>query len=186
MRGQQIPGAPGFIQRGGAGAGVPDLPFPSALTETNQGLVGAMFAAMMEKKIGSRDWDWFQYSARWLPLAANAAGTPANLQVDSDADFLAFAAVGIARATASPAAQNTDRPFLISARSSGTGADLFDAAADFNMVIGTALQPAWWGMPRLMARSSTYVFTLQNLDAANAFNVRIGFWGIKVYIPGGV
>lgn len=172
----------GYPQLGGAGAGVPALPFPASLTETNQGIVGALFAAMMDKKIGNRDWDWFLYEANpWLPLAAGAT-TPQTLQVDSDADFLAFACVGIARNPAT-AAQSTENPFLVSARSSGTGADLFSAAVDWNMIVGNANRPAWWGMPRLMARSSTYVFTLQNLDAANAWNVRLGFWGIKVYIP---
>lgn len=160
---------------------IPVPAMPEALTGMNQGSAGAMFAYLLEKKIGGRQWDWFQYSAQWLPLAIAAPATARTIQVDADADFLAIACVGIARAVASPAAQNADRPFLITMRQSGTGALVFDEATDFNMVVGNALQPAWWGLPRLMALGSTYVISLQNLDTATAWNVRVGFWGIKVY-----
>lgn len=161
------------------GVGVP--PMPEALTGMNQGSAGAMFAALLQKRIGNRRWDWFGgYQAEWLPLAIGAPMTARNIQVDSDSDFLAIATVGIARAVASPAAMNADRPFLISMRQSGTGFVLFDST-DFNMMVGTAVQPAWWGLPRLMPLGSTFVVSLQNLDAATAWNVRVAFWGIKVY-----
>lgn len=169
----------GGVQIPTRGGRVPMPGMPEALTGMNQGSAGAMFAYVLEKKIGGRPWDWFQYSAQWLPLTASAT-LVRTIQIDADADFLALACVGTARAVAAPAAQNTDRPFLISMRASGTGANVFDEATDFEMVVGTAQRPAWWGLPRLMALGSTYVLTLQNLAAADV-NVRVGFWGIKVY-----
>lgn len=167
-----------FPQMPGARPGIPQLPFPAPAIA---GGTGELFAYLLEKRIGDRQWDWFMYSASWLPLAIAAPLTARSIQIDSDADFLALACTGVARAVASPAAQNADTPFLVTMRNSGTGADLFDAVQDWTQVVGTAQRPAWWGLPRLMPLGSTLVVSLQSLDAATAWNVRLGFWGIKVY-----
>lgn len=153
---------------------------PDAMTGMQMGGPSAMYTALLEKRIAGRRWDWYQYSAQWLPLVASAPATPRTIQIDADADFLAIACVGTARATPAPAAQNADTPFLITMRNSA-GGFVFDEATDWAMVVGTAQRPAWWGLPRLMALGSTYVITLQNLAAVDN-NVRVAFWGIKVYV----
>lgn len=166
-----------MLQMQGAAGGPAGMPSDS---RTRQGMMGDVFASLLEKKIGNREWNWFEYQCTWETLLASAAGQVSTIQIESDSDFLAFACVGIARTVAG--ALLVDTSFLIQGRSTGSGNDLFQAPTDWAMVVGTAQNPAWWGMPRLMARSSTYTFSLQNL-VATAFNVRLGFWGIKVYLP---
>lgn len=165
-------------QMPGAARGVPVPPSPDALTQLREGIAGSMFAAVLTQQIGDRDWSWFMYQpTAWNTLGASAtASNP--MQIEADSDFLALAAVAMVRTAAG--AVVTDRSILVQAKNTGNGAYLWGEPTDFDMVFGTAQNPAYWGLPMLMARSSTFLFTLQN-NIATAYVVRIGFWGIKVY-----
>lgn len=169
-----------FPQLRGGPPGVPQMPMPASLI--GQGYAGDLLADLIQQKIGDRPWNWYQYEADFLPLVASVAAQTSTIQIESDSDFMALACVGIARQTAAPAAVVADRAFNIMMTARG-GNNLFSSPTDFDMVVGTAQNPAWWGLPRLMASSTAMNVTLQNLIATN-LNVRVGFWGIKIFEPG--
>lgn len=113
-----------------------------------------------------------------LPLAASASQSP-QIQVPSTFDFVIFAASGTSRDTGTGALQ-TDHPFTVQVNDAGSSDNLFDRAVDWDAIVGTAQNPAWWAFPRVIAASSTLTVTLTNL-IATARNVRLSFWGVRIY-----
>ena len=126
--------------------------------------------------------DKFAYGVDFLPLAANA-NIPLPVQIEADSDFIIVSAQAIVTGTTN-LVQSTFNPFLVDIRDTGSGRTFFNSARHFNTIFGTAEAPAYWwrmGYVKRLRASSTMLVSLQNLDAANAFNVRITFDGFKVF-----
>jgi hypothetical protein len=126
--------------------------------------------------------DKFAYGLDFLPLAA-ATTTPLTINIEADSDFVIVSAQAIVTSTDNLTLQ-TFNPLLVDMRDTGSGRTFFNSARHFNTVFGTAEAPAlWWrmGYVKRLRASSTLLVQLQNLDPANAFNVRLTFDGFKVF-----
>lgn len=151
----------------------------------SRGLVAPAYSALLEQKIRDpktgqmRATDFFIYSQNFLPLAALATRS-LDIQIQSDSDFLAVAAVAVVRTTAAGAAAIPDRRLTVLISDSGSGRNLFDRVQDFDDVFGTAQRPAWWPVPKLMRAAATISVQLTDLQN-QANNVRVAFWGIKIF-----
>jgi hypothetical protein len=126
--------------------------------------------------------DKFAYGLDFLPLAANTTA-PLTFNVEADSDFIIVSAQAIVTSTDNLTLQ-TFNPLLVDMRDTGSGRTFFNSPRHFNTVFGTAEAPAlWWrmGYVKRLRASSTMLVQIQNLDPANAFNVRLTFDGFKVF-----
>lgn len=126
--------------------------------------------------------DKFAYGLDFLPLAANTT-TPLTINIEADSDFIIVSAQAIVTDTLNTTLQ-TFNPILVDMRDTGSGRTFFNSPRHFNTIFGTAEAPAYWwrmGYVKRLRASSTLLVQLQNLDAANAFNVRLTFDGFKVF-----
>jgi hypothetical protein len=125
--------------------------------------------------------DFFMYTAAFLPLAAGAVNTQVATQIQADSDFLIIGASRIVTDTAAPPVVVAAPVITIQINDSGSGRNLLDAATHIDNVVGTAANPFYWPYPKLVKRTSTLTTILTNLDAANARNVRIAYYGFKLF-----
>lgn len=122
----------------------------------------------------------FTYTASFVPIAAGATGT-VNTAIQADAHF---ALVAIARTVFQT--DNTTvvaaPPLMLQLTSSGSGRFLSDAAIHLENYAGTAQLPFVFPMPFVLTAGSQLSATLQNLNGATAYNVRIAFHGFKLFL----
>lgn len=142
------------------------------------GPLADIYRQLLGEEIRGRAIQGFFYSARFLPINASAA-TSTTVQIQADSDFIIAGVAGSSRDTGTFAAQTTF-PFTWQIQDGGSGRFMFDAEQDWENTIGTAQRPAWWSTPWLVKRSSLLTVFLTNM-IATARNVRISFWGVKVY-----
>lgn len=141
----------------------------------------ALYQELLPPQVRKRAKDFFGYGTDFTPLAA--AGTLSqDIAIQNDSDFLLVTASAIVTDVLNTTFTATNAaPFLVQISDSGSGRNLFNRAVHFSAVFGDAQLPAWFPFPKLLDRASTLRVTLQNLDGANAFNVRVLFEGIKVF-----
>lgn len=122
--------------------------------------------------------DYFAYGTSFLPLGASASTTnPIN--INSDSAFFILSACLVETDTA-----NTtfflNRPLLCNLQEGGSSRGLFNQALHVDNVYGTAEEPKYWDIPKLLLPNSTFNVTIQNLEAV-ARNVYVTFHGFKLY-----
>lgn len=122
--------------------------------------------------------DFFVYGVEFLPLGASATANQ-QFDVQSDSAFLILAGVGVVTDTANTVF-SANVPQLVTIRDEGSGRNVFNIAQHFGNVFGTAQLPAYWTYPKILKPKTTVDVELQNLEAT-ARNVRIGFWGFKLF-----
>lgn len=126
--------------------------------------------------------DKFAYGLDFLPLGAGLT-VPLPINIEADSDFIIVSAQAIVTDTTNLVLQ-TFNPILVDMRDTGSGRTFFNSPRHFNTVFGTAEAPAYWwrmGYVKRLRASSTLLVQLQNLDPANAVNVRLTFDGFKVF-----
>src|SRR3954471_20079579 len=102
--------------------------------------------------------------------------------IDQDAHVLL---VGGARVITDQATAQTSQafaPILVTLTMSSSGRQLMNQAQHIENVLGTAQLPAAWPRPKFLVAASSMRVTLQNLHAANPFNVRITFYAFKIFV----
>lgn len=126
--------------------------------------------------------DAFFYVIDFLPIAANSTAT-GSFSVQNDSDFFITAATAVVTDDGDPTTFTAfgARPFLVQQFTSGSGRNLQNRAVHIDNVFGTASLPAPWSYWKLLERGSDFSCTLQNLDPANAFDVRLTWWGFKLF-----
>jgi len=126
--------------------------------------------------------DFFGYAtgANFLPLAAATTATD-TIQVNTDADFLVVLAVGRARDPADPATIFADPPITVLVTTDGSGRNLFNRAIDWSTFFGDAELPGLLPYPKVISGGSQLSTQLTNLDAAQDFDVRITYLGLKIF-----
>lgn len=124
------------------------------------------------------EFDYFVYGTDFLPLAASAT-TRNNIAINGDADFFILSAVLVETAT-----DNTtflpNRPLLFTLTDQGSGRELSSQPVSADNWFGTAEEPKYWDVPKVLRRNSTLAVTAQNLEATER-NVRVAFHGFKVF-----
>ena len=137
------------------------------------------FFGLLPQALWNNAKDFFIYGTDFLPLAAGATQTN-EIAIESDSDFLRVAGVRVVTDTA-----NTtfiaDVPQLVTLFDSGSGRRMVNRAVHMDNLFGTAQLPSYWPFPKLMPRASTLSVQVQNLDGANARNVRVSFLGFKIF-----
>lgn len=137
------------------------------------------FFGLLPRKLLRRLKDFFVYTAEFLPLAAGGTAT-VNTAIQADSDFLIVAVTRVVTDIANTTFL-ANVPQLVTITDAGSGRNLMDRAVHMDNLIGTAQLPSYWPYPKLIRASGTLNTTVQNLDGANARNVRISYLGFKVF-----
>lgn len=139
----------------------------------------APFLGWIPRKLWRMAKDFFIYSVEFLPLAAATTGV-VNTAIQSDSDFLCVAATRVITDAANVVfAPNA--PMLVRIFDAGSGRAVMDRPIHMDNYFGTGQLPSYWPMPKIFRANGTIETTVQNLDAANGFNVRLAYLGFKVF-----
>lgn len=167
--------------RGGRVAGMGQPP---------SGQVDPAMEEVEQNKFLLRRRDLYVYEAQALALAASASVTDI-IQIEADSSFIlqklayspqAPAATALAaNALGLVAAQAILPAVAVVITDTGSGRQLMAAPIPIPSLFGSGALPFILPNPRLFMRNSTIQVTFTNLDATNAYTVRLAFIGYKVY-----
>lgn len=122
--------------------------------------------------------DFFTYGTDFLPLLASATTTQA-IQINSDSAFMVLSATMVETQT-----DNTtfmaNRPLLVTLTTGGAALSLSNQPIHADNWFGTAQEPKYWDVPKILLPNTTFNVQLQNLEATNR-NVRVAFHGFKLF-----
>lgn len=127
---------------------------------------------------------FFIYELDFLPLNANATAT-GSIQIQADSHFLCVAGVALVTITANTTIINSESNAsasgkLVTIVDAGSGAPLTQVPVALDNWFGTGQRPAIWAIPKLFKASGSINVTIQDIFAAQ-HNVRLSFWGIRIY-----
>jgi hypothetical protein len=130
--------------------------------------------------LGARDnaLDYFAYGTDFAPLLASAT-TTRSIQINSDSAFLILSATMVETDT-TDLVFLAQRPLLVSLATGGAALSLSNTPIHADNWFGTAEEPKYWDVPKVLLPNTTFNVTLQNLEATNR-NVRVAFHGFKIY-----
>lgn len=141
----------------------------------------APFMGWLPRKMWSRAKEFFTYSVEFLPVAAGATATDETaIQADSDFVSVYWARV-VTDTTNLIFTANANAPLLVNVIDTGSGRQVFDRPQHIDNLWGTGQLPSYLPMPAKFRASGAIQTVVQNLDGANAFNVRISYVGFKVF-----
>jgi len=122
--------------------------------------------------------DYFVYGTDFEPLALSATTTRA-IQINSDSAFMILSATMVETAE-----NNTtflaNRPLLVRLSTGGAALDLSNTPIHADNWFGSAEEPKYWDVPKILLPNTTFNVQLQNLEAV-ARNVRVAFHGFKLF-----
>jgi hypothetical protein len=127
---------------------------------------------------------FFIYEADFVPIGALATAS-VNTQIQNDSHFLCIAGIGLVTDNTGVTVINSPS----NANSSGKLTQIIDVAAGYPLspvviplenLFGSAQLPAMWAIPKLFRKGTTIQTVLQNL-VNTAHNVRLSYWGIRLY-----
>lgn len=142
--------------------------------------VTSPWLGFLPRQLWRRQKDFFIYTADFLPLAAGLTLT-VETSIQSDSDFAAIAATRVIDNNAAPPVIQATAPILIRVEDGGSGRLIFDRQQHIDNFLGTVQLPHYLEYPKVFAASSTILTTLENQNAAQAFNVRVAYLGFKVF-----
>lgn len=126
--------------------------------------------------------DPFTYTTTFAALAA-AANATNNINIQADSDFLILATTYHANvANAGQTVSTFTYPLAtVLLTDSGSGRQFMDSDVSIPDMFGNGQFPFVWPQPKLMAARSTLVVKATNYDAAQAYNLRLNFHGVKLF-----
>lgn len=124
------------------------------------------------------DFDYFVLGTDFTPLQANAT-LANNITVPGDADFCILSAV-IVETDVANTTFLAQQPILFQLTDTGSGRDLANTPIHADNWFGTAQEPKYWDVPKVLRRNSVFRVTAQNLEGVNR-NVRVAFHGFKIF-----
>ncbi len=122
--------------------------------------------------------DYFVYGTDFVPLGASADVTN-NINIQGDSAFCILSAVLVETDT-------TNLIFLAQApvqaalSDTGSGRQLSNQLIHCSNWFGTAQEPKYWDVPKILAPNATFSVRLVNLEAT-ARNLRVAFHGFKIF-----
>jgi hypothetical protein len=122
--------------------------------------------------------DYFAYGTDFEPLAASAT-TTRSIQINSDSAFMVLSATMVETDTANTTFL-ANRPLLVSLSTGGAALNLSNTPIHADNWFGTAEEPKYWDVPKVLLPNTTFNVQLQNLEAT-ARNVRVAFHGFKLF-----
>jgi len=125
--------------------------------------------------------EFFVYSAQFVGPTALGASATQTVQtvVQNDSAFVLLAITGICTST-DESTLVTFVPELLQIQDQTAGRNIFDQSQHYMNVVGTAGEPAFLTLPKLVKPGATLTTTLQNLEAT-ARHVRLSYVGFKVF-----
>jgi hypothetical protein len=121
--------------------------------------------------------DYFVYGANFAPLAASATATQA-IQINSDSAFMVLSATMVE--TDGQTTFLANRPLLVSLSTGGAALNLSNTPIHADNWFGTAEEPKYWDVPKILLPNTTFNIQIQNLEAAERY-VRVAFHGFKLF-----
>lgn len=145
------------------------------------GLAGSTFLLHLPQELFERIWENYIYPLDFLPLAAAAAQTAGTIQIESNADFVLCSLTQVVRSVADATIIIPNPAITLTLSKQGSGRAFMPAPVDMLNYFGTVENPKVLEVPKLITRNTTIQAFLNNLDAVNARNVRLGFSGFAVF-----
>lgn len=142
------------------------------------------FLGLIPRELWDRKKIFFIYTADFLPLGISATAT-VNTQIQNDSHFVCIGGAALVTNTTDTTVINSPS----GANASGKLVQITDVAAGFPLsqvpvplenLLGSGQLPAVWALPKLFRKGTTIATQVQNL-IATAHNVRISYWGIRIY-----
>ena len=126
--------------------------------------------------------DFYVYSAVFLALAAGAAANQ-NVIIAADSDFVLLGMNAHANIANAGQTENTEVLPLctLAITDTSSGRTLMDQAQPMSSIMGSARQPYLLPQPRLVPAKTVLQMAVTNFDAANTYNLRLSFIGVKVF-----
>ncbi len=116
-------------------------------------------------------------------LAAGVLNVPANVGIQSDADFMIMNQTYDCNSL--NAARNAGTIVIPNAtvllNDTGSGMQQMDQAVSVPQIFGTGQQPYILPQPKYLMAKSTLQVLVSNFDAAAGYNLRLSFNGIKLF-----
>ncbi len=144
------------------------------------------FLGLLPKSLWNRQKDFFVYGSEFLPIAASQTASQ-EITIQADSDFIVMSGVAVVTdvsdATVGSTVNAFDKfnpPFLATITDTGSGRAFMDSGVPFRNLYGPGELPAIWPFPKMIRASSVLSTRLENLTAT-AFNVRLSYFGIKVF-----
>lgn len=122
--------------------------------------------------------DYFVYGTDFDPLSASATTTRA-IQINSDSAFLILSATMVETATDDTTFM-ANRPLLVTLTTGGAALSLSNTPIHADNWFGTAEQPKYWDVPKILLPNTTFNVQLQNLEATDRV-IRVAFHGFKLF-----
>lgn len=118
-------------------------------------------------------------------VAANGTST-GNVNIEDGSHFLAVAGAAIVTTVDNltlvfGAGAATPSQKLVSINDGGSGNPLSNVPSPLDNFFGTGMLPAVWAIPKLFERGGSIGVVVQNLNTTTAHNVRLSFWGVRIY-----
>lgn len=126
--------------------------------------------------------DMYIYGANFLAVAPTAVATfVINISADSDFELqkLTYSA-DLAGAAQTDSSRTVPKCSLI-VLDNGSGRQMMDRAIPIPSFFGNGEKPYILPTPRLWRRNTSISLTLTNYDAAETYNVYLGFIGVKIF-----
>lgn len=145
-------------------------------------VIASPFVGWLPRSLWGRQKDPFIYSADFTGTDVLNFGVTrtVNISVQADSDFLIVAAVRVVTSTDNL----TNVAFLaatVRITDQGSGRDLMDRSVHIENIFGTAQLPMYWPIPKVVEANSTLSTTLVSLETANNRNVRVSYYGFKIF-----
>lgn len=122
--------------------------------------------------------DYFVYGTDFAPLSASATTTRA-IQINSDSAFMILSATMVETDTGNTTFL-ANRPLLVTLTTGGAALSLSNTPIHADNWFGTAEQPKYWDVPKILLPNTTFNVQLQNLEATDR-NIRVAFHGFKLF-----
>jgi hypothetical protein len=127
--------------------------------------------------------DFTTGNANQLTVAGTATATRVlPLVIDTDAHFLMVGASRVATDVATDAVSIAFCHVGVSLKMTSSGRDLMNTTQHIENIAGTAQLPAAWPRPKFIAAGSALRATLTNLSTTTPYNVRLSFFGFKIFV----
>lgn len=122
--------------------------------------------------------DYFAYGTDFTPLTASLT-LNRSIQINSDSAFMILSATMVETAT-----DNTtflsNHPILVTLGTGGAALQLSNTPIHADNWFGSAEEPKYWDIPKVLLPNTTFNISLQNLEAVDR-NVRVAFHGFKLF-----
>lgn len=125
---------------------------------------------------------WGGYMMTWLPLAASAANVQGQLTTQDDSDFIIMRMRAYVTSDAAPPVENATPQMTMTLQIGTTDFFPVNAAMHLQQLAVSSGDRRGFELeyPVYVSAQTTLIAKLTNL-AATAYNVRLAFWGIRIF-----